>query len=93
MSDLLLPGFDLLDRADRFQTFSCKAFTSSTGSPMHLATVSGVMPSGRRLRTPDMALLSKRPIFANIIKIVELKLGLGGSGRVFVHDLSLFHGC
>ena len=46
MSDLLLPGFDLLDRADRFrsslarlspprsdrslQKFSCKGFTSST---------------------------------------------------------------
>ena len=92
-SNLLWQGFHLLDRADRFQTFSCKVFTSSTGSPMHLATVSGGMPSGRRLRTPDMALLSKRPIFANIIKIVELTLGLGGSGRVFVHDLSLFHGC
>ena len=81
-SNLLMQGFHLLDRADRFQTFSGKTFTSSTGSPMNLATVSGVMPSGRRLRTPDMALLSKRPIFANIIKIVELRLGLGDSNRV-----------
>lgn len=81
VSSLLWQGFDFIDREDRFQTFSCKAFTSSTGSPINLATVSGVMPSGRRLRTPDMALLSKRPIFANIIKIVELKLGLGGSDR------------
>ena len=45
-SNFLLQGFHLLDRADRFQTFSCKVFTSSTGSPMHLATVSGGMPSG-----------------------------------------------
>ena len=62
VSSLLWQGFDFIDREDRFQTFSCKAFTSSTGSPINLATVSGVMPSGRRLRTPDMALLSKRPI-------------------------------
>ena len=46
VSSLLWQGFDFIDREDRFQTFSCKAFTSSTGSPMHLATVSGGIPSG-----------------------------------------------
>ena len=45
-SEVLLQGFDLLDRADRFHTFSGKVFTSSIGSPMNLATVSGGMPSG-----------------------------------------------
>ena len=72
------------------QKFSCKAFTSSTGSPMNLATVSGGMPSGWRLRTPDMALSSKRPIFANIIKIVELRLGLGGSDRCLSMNWAYF---
>ena len=81
-SNLLLQDFHLIDREDRFQTFSCKAFTSSIGSPINLATVSRVLPPARRLRTPDMALSSKRPIFANIIKIVELRLGLGDSNRV-----------
>ena len=38
-----------------FQTFSCKDFTSSIGSPMHFATVSGAMPSARRLLASDNA--------------------------------------
>ena len=37
------------------QTFFCKAFTSSTGSPMHLATVSDGIPSARRLLASDNA--------------------------------------
>ena len=142
MSDLLLRGFDLLDRADRsktslarlspprsgrsFQTISGKAFTSSTGQIVFKPSLARLSPprpgrsfsnllmqgfhlldrksdascnSLRRysfwLKTPytGYGTLVETPDFRQYNKNRRIEAWIGRFESVFVHELSLFHGC
>ena len=65
------------------QTFFCKALTSSTGSPMHFATVSGGIPSARKLLATDSAFSaapSARPPYPQVLQGHLCVARLSGTG-------------
>ena len=108
-SNLLWQGFHLLDRADRFQTFSCKVFTSSTGKIASEVLLQGFHLLDREsdescnslwryafwLKTPytGYGTLVETPDFRQYNKNRRIEAWIGRFGSVFVHELSLFHGC
>ena len=109
VSNHLWQGFHLLNREDIFKPSLARfspprpgrSFSNLLMQGFHLldrksdASCNSLRRYAFWLKTPytGYGTLVETPDFANIIKIVELRLGLGGSGRVFVHDLSLSHGC
>ena len=65
------------------QALFCKAFTSESGSPMHFATVSGAMPSARRLLASDNAFSaapSARPPYPQVLQGHLCVARLSGTG-------------
>ena len=80
-SEVLLQGFDLLDRANRFKPFLPGFHLLDRKSD---ASCNSLRRYAFWLKTPYIGYgaLVETPDFANIIKIVELRLGLGDSNRV-----------
>ena len=108
-SEVLLQGFDLLDRADRFHTFSGKALTSSIGKIVPNLLWQGFHLLDRESdqscnslwsyafwqKTPytGYGALVETPDFRQYNKNRRIETWIGRFGSVFVHDFSLFHGC